>query len=307
MEPNVNGSRVSRKSKHAHHSKPYDRDERSKRHKTRRNDESTGFFGVLKSTVERLFTYKPHDDNISESENEETDMSENEPEYHTELPKLLPPPPPAPTADITGDIIARAIENRRDISVVEYEYYNKLLKDRLQQQQQQQLMGFEPRSPAFSRNVMTPNDIMRHAFTPETSSLKRNARAVSPKEEVAQEKTVEVSKPPPKRRVYEEVPPVSETTKRILSTLDNMSSPLQDARSKPPPVYKTVKPITEFTPRKLEKVSMPVPSKPAPAPVKEAPLPVKLPPPVIQQEEEEEEEEIPLPKTKKNKSKKKEE
>ena len=133
-------------------------------------------------------------------------MSESEPEYPqlpppqqqqqrpTELPKLLPPPPtpiPAPTADITSDIIARAIENRRDISVVEYEYYNKLLKDRLQHQ-----AGFEPRSPAFSRTVMTPNEVMRSykIETPEPTSLKRNARAVSPKEEQHQPQLVEVNK-----------------------------------------------------------------------------------------------------------------
>jgi hypothetical protein len=148
--------------------------------------------------MERLFTYKPVDD-YDESENE-TDMSESEPEYQhqeqdqrpTETPKLLPPP------STDGDVIARAIENRRDISFVEYEYYNKLLKDRLQQQEKDRIQfqqHFEKspmsRPVAMHSSIVTPNDIIRNTFLkklpelPEITTeptLKR--RAVSPEQPI---------------------------------------------------------------------------------------------------------------------------
>jgi len=168
----------------------------------------------------------------------------------------------------TGDNIARAIESRTQrISQVEYDYYSKLLKDRLEtnNSNKEEKIQFPPLSFPQEKSSSIPNTIKptavhapnqsssnivrsflhRKALNPSDSNgnIKRPIGSVSPNLENYHDITINgndnyplkdqeesyLDIQPPKKK-YKEIIGASQTAKRILETLDQMSTPLEDSR-----------------------------------------------------------------------------
>ncbi len=259
--------------------------------------------GVFTNLLKR-FTYTPTNRGLEDSD------SEDEHRQKKKRQKLNDQAPPLPStlvltsqeaavASPKVDSIARAIEARGSISSVEYEYYNKLLRERVVSDGQVSYSSLSMLKPTPVHPLNTSPASVVHSFlnrgqqTAESplslsKALKRSRTPENPNS--MQEDNGKDEEPlfldrrtPPKRRHPTNVVGASETAIRIMekldqitplevikSTHDHPSDYIKEARAavRLPPTYSSRVPtagrspaVAELAPRKMDKVKSTPPSR----------------------------------------------